>query len=186
MNPHRELVKLLAKRSYDEGEFVLTSGQRSTFYVDVKRTTYDARGRLLIGDAVADWLEAQALDVDLVGGMTLGADAITHAVGTALAARGRAVRECSVRKTAKAHGQSRLIEGNFERGDRALVLDDVVTTGGSTLRAIEALREAGADVVAAVAVVDREERGARAIAAAGVRFGALCTLAEIQATFAAR
>ena len=181
MSSSREaLCRMLAERSYMEGDFVLTSGARSTFYVDVKRTSFDAGGRQLIGNAIADWLDEEKIDIDCVGGMTLGADAITHGVGTALAARGRSVREVSVRKEAKGHGSRRLIEGNLEEGDRVLVVDDVATSGGSTVQAVDALREAGARVVAAAVVVDRQQGGAKNISARDVRFGAMCTLAELQ------
>jgi orotate phosphoribosyltransferase len=175
-----ELRQMLFERSYVEGDFVLSSGARSSFYVDVKRTSYDARGRDLLGQAIADWMESERLDCDVVGGLTLGADAIAHAVGTELLRRGRPVREASVRKTPKDHGRMRLIEGNFTRGDRVLVVDDVVTTAGSTLKAIDAFAAEGGMVVAAVAVIDRRQGGAEAIAARGVRFRALFTLDELR------
>jgi orotate phosphoribosyltransferase len=175
------LLRLLADRSYMEGDFILTSGARSTFYVDIKRTSYDAEGRHLIGEAIADWLEAEGIEIDCVGGMTLGADALAHGVGTAMFRRGRKVRESTVRKATKQHGAQRRIDGNFEQGDRVLVLDDVVTTGGSTLQAIEAFRAAAGEVSAAFAIVDREQGGAENIRAQGVRFAALYTLKEVQA-----
>ncbi|MGD8394110.1 MAG: orotate phosphoribosyltransferase [Candidatus Eiseniibacteriota bacterium] len=182
MPTHRDqLLPLLAERSYFEGDFVLTSGQRSTYYIDLKKTSYDAEGRRLMGEAIADWIEAEGLEPDCVGGLTLGADAIAHAIGTAMARRGRPLRESTVRKAAKEHGRGRRIEGNFQEGDRVLVLDDVVTTGGSTIQAIEAYEEAGAEVLAAIAVVDREQGAAEAIAARGMRFAALFKLHEVQA-----
>ena len=182
MPDNREtLLHLLAERSYMEGDFVLTSGARSTFYVDIKRTSYDAEGRRLMGEAIADWLESEGLRPDCVGGLTLGADAIAHAVGTALAGRGRPVHEACVRKAAKGHGRQQRIEGNFLEGDRVLVLDDVVTTGGSTLQAIEAFRDAGAEVLAALAIVDREQGGVENIGAEDVPFAALFTIAELKA-----
>ncbi|HWN81485.1 MAG TPA: phosphoribosyltransferase family protein, partial [Candidatus Udaeobacter sp.] len=94
--------------------------------------------------------------------------------------RGRPVREASVRKTPKNHGRMRLIEGNFESGDRVLVVDDVVTTAGSTLKAIDAFRAEGGTVVAAVAVIDRRQGGAEAVAARGVTFRALFTIEELR------
>ncbi len=174
------LLQLLAERSYMEGDFVLTSGAHSTFYVDIKRTSYDAEGRRLMGEAIADWLEAEGIEPDCVGGLTLGADAIAHAVGTAMAARGRPVHEACVRKAAKGHGRRQRIEGNFVPGERVLVLDDVVTTGGSTLQAIEAFREAGSEILAALAIVDREQGGAENLEAADVRFAGLFTIAELK------
>ena len=177
-----EFRRLLIERSYMEGDFVLSSGARSTFYIDLKRTTYDARGRMLLGAAIADWLEREGLAPDCVGGLTLGADAIAHAAGSELHRRGRPVREASVRKTPKDHGRMRLIEGNFEPGDRVLVLDDVVTTGDSTVKAIDAFRSEGGTVVAALAIVDRRQGGAENIAARGVRFAALFTIDELRST----
>lgn len=175
-----DLRQMLFERSYVEGDFVLSSGARSPYYVDVKRTAYDARGRALLGQAIADWMESEDVVCDVVGGLTLGADAITHAVGTELLHRGRPVREASVRKTPKDHGRMRLIEGNFTPGDRVLVVDDVVTTAGSTLKAIDAFVAEGGTVVAAIAVIDRGQGGAEAIAARGVRFRALFTLDELR------
>jgi orotate phosphoribosyltransferase len=174
------LLLLLRERSYMEGDFILSSGKRSTFYVDMKKTTYDARGRELLGAAIADWLEQEQLAPDSIGGLTLGADAIAHAVGTELHRRGRAVREASVRKSPKDHGRMRLIEGNFEPGDRVLVLDDVVTTGESTIRAIDAFRTEGGTVLAALAIVDRKQGGNENIAARDVRFAALFTIDELK------
>jgi orotate phosphoribosyltransferase len=174
------LRRWLLEHSYFEGDFLLSSGARSTFYIDVKRTSYDARGRQLLGSAIADWIEEQTIVPDCVGGLTLGADAIAHAVGSALLERGGGVREASVRKTAKDHGRMRLIEGNFTRGDRVLVLDDVVTSGESTIKAIEAFRAEGGEVLAALAIVDRRQGGAENIGALGVRFAALFTIDELR------
>ena len=181
-----ELRHLLLDRSYFEGDFVLASGARSDYYVDLKRTTYDARGRELIGAAIANWMEREGIAVDCVGGLTLGADAIAHALGTELYRRGRPFREASVRKSQKDHGRQRLVEGNFEAGDRVLVLDDVVTTAGSTIQAIEAFRKEGGDVVAVIAVIDRLQGGAENVRALGVPFAArrLATTPEEAATAA--
>lgn len=175
-----QLRRWLIEHSYFEGDFTLASGARSTFYIDVKRTSYDARGRQLLGAAIADWLEQEEIALDCAGGLTLGADALAHAVGSELLRRGRPVREASVRKTPKAHGRMRLIEGNFEPGDRVLVLDDVVTTGESTIKAIDAFRAEGGDVVCALGVVDRRQGGAENITAREVRFAALYTIDELR------
>jgi orotate phosphoribosyltransferase len=179
-NPREALRRQLLERSYLEGDFLLSSGARSTYYIDVKRTSYDAQSRELLGQVIADWVVEAGLTFDCVGGLTLGADAITHAVGSELLKRGRPVREASVRKTPKDHGRMRLIEGNFESGDRVLVVDDVVTTAGSTLKAIDAFRAEGGTVVAAVAVIDRRQGGAEAVAARGVTFRALFTIEELR------
>lgn len=181
MNDVREpLRRWLIEHSLFEGDFVLSSGARSTFYIDLKRTSYDARGRALLGRAIADWLEQERLSPDCIGGLTLGADAVAHALGSELFARGRPVREASVRKAPKDHGRLRLIEGNFEPADRVLVLDDVVTSGESTIKAIDAFRAEGGDVICALAIVDRRQGGAENIAARGVRFAALYTIDELR------
>jgi orotate phosphoribosyltransferase len=180
LNSREALRRQLLEHSYLEGDFLLASGARSNYYIDVKRTSYDARGRELLGQVIADWVADAGLTFDCVGGLTLGADAITHAVGSELLRRGRPVREASVRKTPKDHGRMRLIEGNFNPGDRVLVVDDVVTTAGSTLKAIDAFRAEGGTVVAAVAVIDRRQGGAEAVAARGVTFRALFTIEELR------
>jgi orotate phosphoribosyltransferase len=175
-----QLRQLLYERSYFEGDFVLASGARSDYYIDLKRTTYDARGRELLGKTIADWIEKEGIAFDCVGGLTLGADAIAHAVGAELYRRGRPVHEATVRKAQKDHGRLRLIEGNFEPEDRVLVLDDVVTTAGSTIQAIEAFGKEGGTVVAVIAVVDRLQGGAENVRAFGVPFAALYTIDELR------
>jgi len=179
---HRQLVKLIRELSYREGDFTLASGRRSKFYVDLKATTLHPEGAFLIGEVAADLLVREKLPVEGVGGLTLGADPLATAISLAGRARGLIWPAYIVRKEPKAHGTSKYIEGteNLSAGAKVIVLEDVVTTGGSSLKAIERLREAGYQPVATLTVIDRQEGGAEAIREAGLRFFALTTLSEIQ------
>ena len=176
---HDRLVRLLAERSARRGEFTLASGRTSPLYVDARLTTMSPDGLMLVGPAGLRALEDAAWQVDAVGGLTLGADPVSYAVSYASALAGRPIRAFTVRKEAKQHGTGRLIEGPFREGDRVAVIEDVVTTGGSALRAAEAIRAAGGEVVGVLALVDREEGGREALEAAGLRVLALVRASEI-------
>jgi orotate phosphoribosyltransferase len=172
------LIALLATRSAKRGDFVLASGRRSSLYVDCRLTTMSPDGQMLIGRAGLAALRDTGWPVDAVGGLTLGADPIAYAIAhaSALAAERGAdemVRAFTVRKEAKQHGTGKLIEGPFVRGDRVVVVEDVITTGGSALRAVEAVRAAGGVVMGVLALVDREEGGREALEAAGLSVRAL-------------
>ncbi len=168
-----QLLHLLAERSVCRGSFTLASGAQSDLYVDVKLTALDPQGALLIGEVGWDLLirQAQALGVtiDGVGGLTMGADPIALSVGIAaqLNCPGSAPKVFCVRKSPKTHGRSKLIEGNFQAGDRVVVIDDVITTGGSSLQAIDAIESEGGVVLFVFAVVDRDEGGRQNIADRG-------------------
>lgn len=167
------LTALLATRSAKRGDFVLASGRRSSLYVDCRLTTMSPEGQLLIGRAGLADLRASGWPVDSIGGLTLGADPIAYAIAhaSALAAErgeGDMVRSFTVRKEAKTHGTGKLIEGPFQPGDRVVVVEDVITTGGSALKAVDAVRTAGGTVLGVLALVDREEGGREAIEAAGL------------------
>jgi len=167
------LTALLATRSAKRGDFVLASGRRSSLYVDCRLTTMSPEGQLLIGRAGLADLSASGWPVDSIGGLTLGADPIAYAIAhaSALAAErgdGQMVRAFTVRKEAKTHGTGKLIEGPFQPGDRVVVVEDVITTGGSALKAVDAVRKAGGTVLGVLALVDREEGGREAIEAAGL------------------
>jgi orotate phosphoribosyltransferase len=120
-------------------------------------------------------------DPQSVGGLTLGADPVSYAISYASAASGKPVRAFTVRKEAKTHGTGKLIEGPFEATDRVVVIEDVITTGGSALKAVEAIRAAGATVLGVLAVVDREEGGREAIEAAGIGVASIAQVSEILA-----
>lgn len=175
------LVALLAERSARRGDFTLASGRRSTLYVDARLTTMSPDGLALIGPAGLAAIDAAGWRADAVGGLTLGADPVSYAIAYASALAGRPVRAFTVRKEAKQHGTGRLIEGPFQSGDRVVVVEDVITTGGSALRAVEAIRAAGGTVVGVLAVVDREEGGREAIEGAGLPVVALARAADIVA-----
>jgi len=167
------LIALLATRSAKRGDFVLASGRRSTLYVDCRLTTMSPEGQLLIGRLGLAAVKATGWQVDAVGGLTLGADPIAYAIAHASALEaergaGEMVRAFTVRKEAKQHGTGRLIEGPFVAGDRIAVVEDVITTGGSALKAVEAIKAAGGIVVGVLALVDREEGGREAIEATGL------------------
>ncbi|GLC24566.1 orotate phosphoribosyltransferase [Roseisolibacter agri] len=175
------LVALLAERSARRGDFTLASGRRSTLYVDARLTTMSPDGLALIGPTALAAIAREGWSVDAVGGLTLGADPVSYAIAYASALAGRPVRAFTVRKEAKQHGTGRLIEGPFRSGDRVVVVEDVITTGGSALRAVEAIRAAGGTVVGVLAVVDREEGGREAIEGAGLPVVALARAADIVA-----
>ncbi len=181
---HARLVALLAERSAKRGDFVLASGRRSTLYIDCRLTTMSPEGQLLIGRAGLAAVRASGWAVDAVGGLTLGADPISYAIAHASALAqergdGELVRAFTVRKEAKQHGTGRLIEGPFVSGDRVVVVEDVITTGGSALKAVEAIRAAGGEVLGVLALVDREEGGREAIEAVGLEVIAMVRAAEL-------
>ncbi len=168
-----ELRALLHTRSFRYGDFLLSSGRRSDFYFDGKQVTLDARGLHLVGLGVLE--RCRELGVAAVGGLTLGADPIAAAVAALSGGDGGApVRAFIVRKEAKQHGTGRAIEGPaLGPGTRCAIVDDVITSGGSLLRAVEAARAIGAEVVEAIVVVDRDEGGRQTLAATGVPLHAL-------------
>lgn len=178
------LIALLAERSAKRGDFVLASGRRSTLYVDCRLTAMHPEGQLLIGRVGLATLKASGWTVDSVGGLTLGADPIAYAIAhaSALAAeqgQGTMVRGFTVRKEAKQHGTGKLIEGPFQPGDHVVVVEDVITTGGSALKAVEAVRAAGGIVVGVLALVDRQEGGREAIEATGLQVVSLVTAEQL-------
>ena len=178
----RRLRRLLAERSFRTGSFQLSSGGTSEYYVDCRTTTMHAEGQALLGRVGLDALEEAGLAPDLVGGLTMGADPVSYALAHESAGRARPVHAFSVRKASKAHGRSRRIEGCFEAGKTVVVTEDVITTGSSALQAVEAVREAGGEVLAVLALVDREEGGREALEAEGLRVLALFTAGELRST----
>lgn len=163
-NERERLRDLLKTHSLMFGDFTLASGKKSTFYFDSKKTTLLAEGAFLTARAVLDLVRREGIRADAIGGLTLGADPIVCPVAALSHADGPSLRAFIVRKEAKDHGTGRRIEGNLEPGSRVIIVDDVVTTAGSTLKAIEAAEEAGHTVVAVICIVDREEGGAAKLA----------------------
>ena len=179
MSPREQLLTLLANRSARRGSFTLASGRQSSLYIDARLTTMSPDGLALIGPLGLAAMHDAGWRPDAVGGLTLGADPVSYAIAYASALAGAPVRAFTVRKEAKQHGTGRLIEGPFREGDRVAVVEDVITTGGSALRAVEALRQAGATVIGVLAVVDREEGGREAIEAAGLAVQTLARASDI-------
>lgn len=178
-----ELIQFIRKQSYREGDFTLASGKKSTFYIDLKATTLHPKGADLIGKLALAFIRERGLQVKAVGGLTLGADPIATAVSLACYHEGVTLPAFIVRKEPKAHGTSQYIEGteNLESHAEVLVLEDVVTTGGSGMKAVERLRAQGYQPKAVLTVVDRGEGGKEAFEKAGLSLITLATIEEIKA-----
>jgi len=171
------LAALVAERAVVHGEVTLASGATAGYYVDLRRVTLDAEVAPLVGEVMLDLVAD--LDVDAVGGLTLGADPVATAMLHTAAARGRRLDAFVVRKQGKAHGLQRRIEGPDVAGRRVLAVEDTSTTGGSVLTAVEALREAGAEVVAVAVIVDRGTVAGDAVRAAGLEYRYALGLADL-------
>ena len=158
MSPARqELLQLLARKSFRLGEFKLSSGGTSDYYIDCRTTTLDARGAQLVGQVFLDEMRGRGWHADAIGGLTMGADPIVVAV----AVTSGTLHGFLVRKAEKQHGTGQRVEGFREKGARVVIVDDVCTTGSSTVQAIEAAREFGFKVVGAMCLVEREEAHGR-------------------------
>jgi orotate phosphoribosyltransferase len=158
MSPARqELLKLLAQKSFRLGEFKLSSGGTSDYYIDCRTTTLDARGAQLVGQVFLEEMRGQGWHADAIGGLTMGADPIVVAV----AVTSGTLHGFLVRKAEKQHGMGQRVEGFREKGARVVIVDDVCTTGSSTVQAIEAAREFGFNVVGTMCLVEREEAHGR-------------------------
>jgi orotate phosphoribosyltransferase len=155
----KRLADIILEKSFrfSEEPFTLSSGLKSNYYFDCKKTSLDPEGMNLIGNIVFDTLKDSAIDA--VGGLSLGADPIANSIALVSFQQGRPINPFIVRKDAKGHGTKSRIEGNVKAGDRVAILDDVVTTGASTITAIEAAREAGLVIDRVIVLVDREEGG---------------------------
>lgn len=181
--PKSRLAELVRELSVERGEFTLASGLTSTYYVDMRRSTLHHEAGPLIGHVMLDMLEESgfgAEDIDAVGGLTMGADPVATAIMHAAASRGLDIDAFVVRKEAKGHGTRRQVEGPPVQGRRVVVLEDTSTTGGSPLQAIEALREAGAEVVAVAVVVDRATGAQEKIEETGVPYLAALSLRDLE------
>jgi len=163
-----ELVQLLASRSVKRGDFTLASGRPSSLYIDARLTTMSPEGLTLVGSLGLAALRDAGWNVQAIGGLTLGADPVAYAIAYASASTPTPLRAFTVRKEPKTHGTARMIEGPFQPGDHVAVVEDVITTGGSAIKAIEAVTQAGGVVAGVLAVVDREEGGREALESRGV------------------
>ena len=186
----QQLLSLLARTSFKLGQFKLSSGGTSDYYIDCRTTTLHAEGGRLTGEAILDLLHENKIQAEAVGGLTMGADPIVSNVATASAWRAQQnhsaplIHGFLVRKAEKAHGTGRRIEGFCRNAARVIIVDDVCTTGASTINAIEAAREAGMIVAAVVCIVERQEANGRPAveaAAASAPFLTLFTAVQVRA-----
>lgn len=179
----KELLNILLAKSIKTGHFILASGKESDLYCDCRVTALDARGANLIGQVGWELVQEEILPkfpgVTSIGGMTMGADPISLAIGMYSVEGEEPLKVFTVRKEAKDHGRGKRIEGNFEAGQEVIVVDDVITTGGSTLKAIDAIEAEGGKVVAALVLVDRQEGGREAIESRGIPVFPMFTRATI-------
>jgi len=161
----RELREIIRQKSLRVGEFMLSSGKKSSYYLDCRMTTLDPRGAFLIAHLILQGMQNHNIEADAIGGLTMGADPIATAVAVVSGIEGKPLSAFIVRKETKGHGMQRSIEGyDGKAGSRVVVVDDVCTTGDSILKAGEKAEEAGYEVAAAFCVVDREEGGTELIA----------------------
>jgi orotate phosphoribosyltransferase len=179
MNEREALASLLRERSVSFGDFLLASGQRSPYYIDARKTTMSAPGQRLIGRLGLDALRAEGWTPASVGGLTMGADPVAYAIARASADAPPPIDAFSVRKAAKDHGTGRRIEGNFSDGAAVVVIEDVITSGGSALQAIEAVQAEGGRVLGVLAVVDRLQGGRNALEAQGLNVVVMTTIHDL-------
>jgi orotate phosphoribosyltransferase len=176
MYNRQRLIELFRQHALKFGEFTLASGKKSNYYLDGRLITLHAEGLRLIAAGVLEALEG--IDFAAVGGMSIGADPIVGGVLTVAAERGRPLLGFLVRKAAKEHGTKRAVEGPVQPGSKVVIVDDVITTGGSSLQAIDHVQEIGCKVVGVVGVCDRLQGGAEAFAARGIPFRSLLTIRD--------
>jgi orotate phosphoribosyltransferase len=183
-NARTRLLRMLAEKSFRLGNFNLSSGGTSDYYIDCRLTTLDAAGALATGEAVLEEIHERGWHADAIGGLTMGADPIVVATSVMSAQQGKPINGFLVRKAEKTHGTGQRIEGFREKGTRVVIVDDVCTTGASTIQAIEAAREFGFEIAGVLCLVERQEAGGRANvekAAAPAQFLALFTANDVRA-----
>lgn len=176
MFDRQALQDLFRARAMRFGDFTLASGRKSTYYVDKMQISLHSHGLRMIGEGF--WDALQKTEFDAIGGMVIGADPLVGSVLTIASQHGRDLKGFLVRKEAKGHGTQNFIEGPLSPGDRVVIVEDVVTTGGSSLLAIDRVQEFGAEVVQVLAIVDRLEGGAANFEARGIPFRALLTIED--------
>ena len=179
MSDRERLAAILRDRSISFGDFRLASGQRSSYYIDARKTTMSADGQLLIGRLGLQAIRKAGWAPAAVGGLTMGADPVAFAIARASCDQPPLVHAFSVRKAAKEHGTGRLIEGNFASGQAVVVVEDVITTGGSALQAIEAIQGAGGQILGLLAVVDRDQGGRAALEGKGINVVVITTTHDL-------
>src|SRR5215471_18946129 len=183
-SPREQLLNLIVKKSFTFGNFTLSSGLKSDYYIDCRTTTLNAEGAKLTGSVFLELFRQQGWRPQALGGLTLGADPIVTAVAVISAQEHSPIHGFLVRKAEKAHGTGQRIEGFQEKGASVVIVDDVCTTGGSTVQAIQAAREFGFNIIGAACLVEREEAGGRSSveqAAAPAPFISIFKSSEIKA-----
>lgn len=176
---HSRLRSLLIERSLFRGEFTLASGDRSSYYIDARRTTMSAEGQFLVGCVSFGLLRERFPTTAWVGGLTLGADPIAYAIAHRSWLEESPIEAFTVRKEAKGHGTARKIEGGLPEGSSVVVIEDTLTSGGSALKAVAAVEEHGAEVLAVLTLVDREAGGRALIEDAGYPLLSLFTARDL-------
>lgn len=171
------LIALIRQKALKFGRFTLSSGRQATYYLDGKQVTLDPNGARLVAEGILDVLDADEMPT-AIGGMSIGADPITAAVVTMSSVRGTPIAGFMVRKQSKGHGTDQYIEGPVSPGDDVVIVEDVVTTGGSSLEAIKRARDFGLNVTRVIAIIDRMEGGSEAFAREGYSFSSLLTIRD--------
>jgi len=176
----KRLLELILEKAFkysEEPVFKLVSGRMSNYYFNCKTVALYPEGMYLIGNLIFERIKD--LGIKGVGGLTLGADPVAYAVAYTSHLRGKAVEAFVVRKTPKSHGTMQWIEGNVQKGDRVVIVDDVITTGKSTIEAITRALEGGLEIVKVIVLIDRQEGGKEAIEALGYKVGSVITRDEV-------
>jgi orotate phosphoribosyltransferase len=171
------LASLIREKALRFGEFTLASGKKASYYLDCKQVTLDSQGARWVGEGILDLMQKERVP-KAVGGMSIGADPIAAAVITIAATHGVPLKGFMIRKEAKGHGTNRYVEGPVQSGDDVVIVEDVVTTGGSSLAAIERAEAFGLKVIRVIGIVDRMEGGAEAFAARGYPFASLFSIRD--------
>lgn len=177
-DPRAQLARHISDMAVQRGDFTLTSGKKATFYIDLRHVSLDHRVAPLIGDVMLDVLD-EFPDVEIVGGLTMGADPIASSMLHRAVLRGRVLDACVVRKEPKDHGMGKQVEGPDVAGKKVVVVEDTSTTGGSPLKAAQALEKAGASIVAVLVVVDRDTGAQQVIEDAGYPYRAALGLSDL-------
>lgn len=170
------LKEVVREKALEFGDFTLASGKKASFYLDCRKVTLDSRGTRLVAQGILELIGDELPDA--VGGMAIGADPITASILTEADAQGKSIRGFIVRKEAKEHGKGNQVEGPVAAGDRVIIVEDVVTTGGSSLKAIEHVEAAGLKVERVIAIIDRLSGGRESFAAKGYELQTLLTIED--------
>lgn len=177
MNWKQKILALLKSRALLLGDFTLSSGQKSSYYIDLRLLSLYPEGAYYLAKVILEMIAGE--EVDAIGGPTLGADPILGAIAAISFLENRPLSTFIVRKESKSHGTEKLIEGELKADSKVIIIDDVITTGKSTLRAIQAAEEFHCHIVRVIAVVDREEGGSKKLQDLGYQFTPLFTLQEL-------